>query len=282
MPPTDLASRYAAMVEEACRVMSQADPVPSLRTLAASSGVSAYHFHRIFRAVTGLTPRAYAEAQRATRTRAALASAASVTRAIYDAGFASSSRFYATAAGTLGMTPRQYRALGRDVHIEYVTAPCALGTVLVARTPRGICAVMLGDDPATLIEGLTTRFAKATLVASGAAFDETLADVVALVDEPARVFNLPLDLHGTIFQQRVWQALRDIKPGTTVSYSDLAARIGAPASVRAVARACGANPAAVVVPCHRVVGKDGALTGYRWGVERKRALLDRERARRPR
>lgn len=275
---TALARRYAAIVAEACRAITRAERAPSLATLAARSGLSAHHFHRVFRAVTGLTPRAYAEARRAARTRAALASSDTVTDAIYEAGFASSGRFYATAGETLGMTPRAFRARGRDLAIEYGIAPCSLGFVLVARTARGICAVMLGDASDLLVTDLTRRFSQASLAPADPAFHETLHAVVDLIESPARTFDLPLDLHGTIFQQRVWQALRDITPGTTITYGELAARIGAPSSVRAVASACGANPVAVLVPCHRVVGRDGSLTGYRWGVERKRTLIEKERA----
>jgi AraC family transcriptional regulator of adaptative response/methylated-DNA-[protein]-cysteine methyltransferase len=273
---TALAQRYAVIAAEACRVISASDRAPSLATLAARSGLSVHHFHRVFRAVTGLTPRAYAEAQRAARTRAALASSGSVTAAIYEAGFASSGRFYEKADETLGMTPRDFRARGRDLVIEYGTAPCSLGSVLVARTGRGICAVMLGDAPGPLVAGLERRFSQATVRAADSGFHETLTAVVGLIESPVRTFDLPLDLHGTLFQQRVWQALRDITPGTTITYGELASRIGAPSSVRAVASACGANPVAVLVPCHRVVGRDGSLTGYRWGVERKRALIEKE------
>jgi AraC family transcriptional regulator of adaptative response/methylated-DNA-[protein]-cysteine methyltransferase len=274
-----LARRYAAIVADACRAMAGAGRAPSLAVLAARSGLSPHHFHRVFRAVTGLTPRAYADAQRAARARAALSSSASVTDAIYEAGFASSGRFYAKAAETLGMRPKDFRARGRDLAIEYGTAPCSLGVVLVARTARGICAVMFGDSPASVLADLERRFSRANVAAADAGFHETLAAVVGLIESPGRAFDLPLDLHGTIFQQRVWQALRDITPGTTITYGELAARIGAPASVRAVASACGANPVAVLVPCHRVVGRDGSLTGYRWCIARKRALIEKEQRR---
>lgn len=271
-----LAQRYAAIVATACRAISGADRVPALATLASGSGLSPYHFHRVFRAVTGLTPRGYAEALRARRTRAALTTSGTVTDAIYASGFASSGRFYAKTVETLGMTPRDFRARGRDLLIEYGVSSCSLGVVLVARTARGICAVMLGDAAPALVVDLTKRFSRATFSAADATFQDTLSAVVELIEAPARSFDLPLDLHGTIFQQRVWQALRDITPGTTITYGELAARIGAPSSVRAVASACGANPAAVLVPCHRVIGRDGSLTGYRWGVARKRSLLEKE------
>jgi AraC family transcriptional regulator of adaptative response/methylated-DNA-[protein]-cysteine methyltransferase len=207
-----LAHRYAGIVADACRAMTRAARVPSLAALAARSGLSPHHFHRVFRAVTGLTPRAYADAQRAARARDALSSSGSVTDAIYEAGFGSSGHFYAKAGETLGMTPRDFRARGRDLDIEYGIAPCSLGFVLVARTDRGICAVMLGDAPEPLVASLGRRFSEATLTAADSGFHETLAAVVGLIESPGRTFDLPLDLHGTIFQRRVWQALRDITP----------------------------------------------------------------------
>jgi AraC family transcriptional regulator of adaptative response/methylated-DNA-[protein]-cysteine methyltransferase len=271
-------ARYAAIVADACRTITASARPPALRELARASGLSPHHFHRIFRAVTGLTPRAFADAHRAERTRQSLRAAGSITDAIYDAGFESSGRFYENADRALGMTPRAFRAGGRDMTIEYGTAACSLGHVLVAGTPRGICAVMLGDDSRQLEHDLAGRFPGATIEAAAPAFGDTLAAVVALIETPSASVDLPLDLHGTIFQQRVWQALRQIRPGETITYGELAERIGAPKSVRAVARACGANPAAVLVPCHRVIGRDGSLTGYRWGVARKRTLIERERA----
>jgi len=273
-----LAKRYTALVADACRLIARSERAPSLRALAVGGGLSTHHFHRVFSAVTGLTPRAYAEAHRASRTRAALTTSDTVTAAIYEAGFASSGRFYEKIPAALGMTPSDFRARGQNVDIEYDVSPCALGVVLVARTAKGICAVMLGDSRESLVADLTRRFSKARFLEAESSFRETLAAVVQLIEVPTLPFSLPLDLHGTIFQQRVWRALRDITPGTTITYGELAARIGAPSSVRAVARACGANPVAVVVPCHRVVGKDGALTGYRWGLERKEALLTGEQA----
>lgn len=276
-----LAQRYTVLVANACRLIERSDRAPSLQALAAGGGLSTHHFHRVFRAVTGLTPRAYSDALRARRARAALATAQTVTDAIYEAGFVSSGRFYEQAPAALGMTPRDFRARGHNLQIEYGLSPCALGVVLVARTAKGICAVMLGDRAESLVDDLTRRFSKATLVEADSTFRDSVAAVVQLIETPAQPFTLPIDLHGTIFQQRVWSALRDITPGTTITYGALAARIGAPSSVRAVARACGANPVAVVVPCHRVVGKDGTLTGYRWGLERKKALLGREQANQP-
>jgi AraC family transcriptional regulator of adaptative response/methylated-DNA-[protein]-cysteine methyltransferase len=200
-----------------------------------------------------------------------------VTEAILDAGYGSSGRFYAEADAVLGMAPRTFRAGGADATIRFATRACTLGKVLVAATDAGVCAVLIGDDPTELRADLTARFPRARLVAGDAAFAETVAAVVAHVEEPRRALALPLDLRGTAFQQRVWAALRRVPSGQTVSYAELARAIGSPAAVRAVAGACASNPVAVVVPCHRVVRSDGGLSGYRWGVERKRALLERER-----
>jgi len=268
----------AAAVARACRLIEDAEEMPSLDALAGSAGLSRFHFHRVFKAQTGVTPKAYAAAHRRTRVHAALGRATTVTAAIYDAGFGSNGRFYEAAAGMLGMTPSAYRAGGTGEAIRFAVGQCWLGAVLVAATAKGVCAILLGDDAAALLRELQGRFPKARLIGGDAAFEATVAAVVAAVETPGRGPALPLDVRGTAFQQRVWQALRDIPPGTTVSYSALAARIGRPAAVRAVAQACAANPVAVVIPCHRVVRTDGSLSGYRWGLARKRALIDREAA----
>ncbi len=256
----------------ACRRIEAAEVPPSLAELAAGAGLSPFHFHRVFKAATGVTPKAYAGAHRAARVREALDSG-NVTQAIYAAGYASSGRFYAEAP--LGMTPAAYQAGGAGEEIVYATASCALGVVLVAASGAGVCAIALGDDAAALEAGLKARFGQARL-ADDAGFGEILAQVVALVDGAGTAKNLPLDIRGTAFQRRVWEALRGIPAGQTANYTEIAARIGAPASVRAVAAACAANTLAVAVPCHRVVRADGGLAGYRWGVSRKRALLERE------
>ena len=277
-PIGPIESENAAIVTEACRAMDAAGRAPALKALALAAGLSPSHFHRVFKAATGLTPRQYAAGRRAERARAVLTTAASVTASVYDAGFGSSGRFYAAARGMLGMRPTDYRAGGARLDIIYGTGRCSLGQVLVGRTDRGLCAVMLGDDASRLIDDLRSRFPRARLLSGDQNFRDTIAAVIRLVDRPAEATDLPLDLHGTLFQQRVWQALRAIPAGATVTYGELARRLGAPAAVRAVAQACGANPVAVAVPCHRVVARDGALTGYRWGIERKRALLEREQA----
>ena len=276
---TDAAQRQAALVARACRQIEDAQTPPELDALAAAAGLSSFHFHRVFKAATGLTPRAYAAAARARRLRAELGGAGgSVTDAIYGAGFNSNSRFYEAADALLGMRPSDYRAGGANASIRFAVGQCALGAILVAQSERGICAITLGDDPDALVRDLQDRFPRARLVGGDAGFERLVAQVVGFVEAPALGLDLPLDVRGTAFQERVWQALREIPPGATVSYAQVAARIGAPKAVRAVAQACGANRLAVAIPCHRVVRRDGDLSGYRWGVERKRELLAREAA----
>jgi AraC family transcriptional regulator of adaptative response/methylated-DNA-[protein]-cysteine methyltransferase len=276
--PTEagLDARHAALIASACRTMDAADVPPTLAELAHAAGMSRFHFHRIFRSIAGVTPRAYAAAARARRVRDGLVRTATVTEAIYDAGFNSSGRFYAATDALLGMTPTSYRSGGAGEQIRCAVAPSSLGAVLVAATEKGICAITLGDNPSQLTRDLKTRFPHALVIEGDAAFRRLVARVVALVEAPARVVSLPLDVRGTAFQQRVWEVLRQIPAGTTASYTEIARRIGSPRAVRGVASACAANPAAVAIPCHRVVRSDGTLAGYRWGLERKRALLDRE------
>lgn len=268
--------RQAAKVAEICRWLASPGPAPGLAALAARAGMSPHHFHRVFKAVTGLTPRAYAAAHRATRVRGALAGGATVTDAIYGAGYGSSGRFYETSNAVLGMTPSAYRAGGANTEIRFAIGECSLGSILVAQSRRGICAILMGDDPQALARDLQDRFPRARLVGGDKAYEKLVARVVGFVEAPARGLDLPLDVRGTAFQQRVWQALRKIPAGSTASYTEIAKRIGSPASVRAVASACAANALAVAIPCHRVVRRDGGLSGYRWGIERKRALLKRE------
>ena len=265
-----------AMVGRACRLIERAETPPRLADLAARAGLSRFHFHRVFRAVTGVTPAAYASARRAERLRAALAVEPSVTRAIHEAGFNAASRFYADAPGRLGMTPGAYRRGGADTQVRVAVGPCTLGQVLVAATAIGLCAISLGDDAVGLVRALRARFPHAELVDGDAAFAATVARVVRLVDGTEAGFALPLDIRGTAFQQRVWRALMEIPWGGTVSYAGLAASLGLPGAARAVAGACAANPLAVAVPCHRVVRLGGAISGYRWGPDRKKALLERE------
>ena len=271
-----LADQRASAVARACRLIERTDTLPSLDALADAASMSRFHFHRVFKAVTGLTPRAYAAAHRANRVREELGRRPSVTEAIYEAGYNSNGRFYAAAPGVLGMTPTRFRAGGAGESIHFAVGECSLGSVLVAATDKGVCAIMLGDDPDRLVRNLQDRFARARLVGGDAGFERLVAKVVGLIEAPAAAIDLPLDVRGTAFQQRVWQALRKIPAGSTVSYADIARRLGTPNAVRAVAQACGANPVAIAIPCHRVVRRDGELSGYRWGVERKRALLERE------
>jgi AraC family transcriptional regulator of adaptative response/methylated-DNA-[protein]-cysteine methyltransferase len=270
-----------ALVTRACRIIERADASPSLGDLAAEVGLSPHHLHRIFKTVTGVTPKAYAVATRASRARARLEDGASVTDAIYAACFASTGRFYEDAPGRLGMTPSQFRAGGSDSTVRFAVGECSLGAILVAATDRGICAIELGDDPEALVRELQDRFHAAELLGGDSDFDALVARVVGLVEHPARGDELPIDVRGTAFQERVWQALRAIPAGETRTYADIARAIGAPSSVRAVAGACAANHVAVAIPCHRVVRTDGSLSGYRWGVERKAVLLAREGAAAP-
>src|SRR3984893_1498098 len=275
-PP--LEQLHAAKVAEICRVIEAADPTPRLAALAKRARLSPYYFHRVFKAVTGVTPRAYAAAHRTKRVRSELEKRnKTVTEAIYDAGFNSGGRFYDTSDQLLGMTPTDYRAGGAHTVIRFAVAECSLGSSLVAQSAKGVCAILLGDDPDALVRDLQDRFPRATLVGGDAAFEQVIAKVIGFVEAPALGLALPLDVRGTAFQQRVWQALREIPAGSTVSYAEGAARIGAPGGARAVARACGANPLAVAIPCHRVVRTDGSPSGYRWGVDRKLTLLERER-----
>ncbi|MFC4160254.1 bifunctional DNA-binding transcriptional regulator/O6-methylguanine-DNA methyltransferase Ada [Chitinimonas lacunae] len=273
-PP--LTAQHAAVVTAACRLIETAEEMPSLDTLAQQAGLSRYHFHRLFKANTGLTPRQYAAAQRAARLRERLGEASSVTAAAFDAGYQSNARFYAATDQVLGMKPTTYRAGGVQVAIRFAVGQCSLGAILVAQSERGLCAILLGDDPDRLLRDLQDRFPHAELLGGDAAFEQLVAQVVGFVEAPALGLALPLDVRGTAFQQRVWQALCKIPPGETASYSEIAERIGAPRAVRAVAQACAANALAVAIPCHRVLRQDGSLSGYRWGVERKRALLERE------
>jgi AraC family transcriptional regulator of adaptative response/methylated-DNA-[protein]-cysteine methyltransferase len=271
------AAGRAALVARACRLIESSDTPPKLDELAARAGISAFHFHRIFKAETGLTPRAYAAAHRARRLREGLQDAGgTVTDAIYQAGFNSSSRFYETSRQVLGMQARDYRGGGAGAVIRFAVGQCSLGAILVAQSQQGICAILLGDDPDRLVRDLQDQFARAELIGGDAEFEQLVARVVGFVEAPRMGLDLPLDVRGTAFQQRVWQALREIPPGVTADYAGIAARIGAPKAARAVARACAANPLAVAIPCHRVVRRDGGLSGYRWGVARKRELLRRE------
>lgn len=270
------AGSHVDLVAAVCRAIETAERPPSLAALAAHVGVSESHLHRVFKSVTGVTPRQYAAQVRAARIRDGLCRSETITDAIYDAGFGSSSRFYEGADHVLGMTPTEYRSGGAAVSIRFAVGESSLGSVLVGQSDRGVCAILLGDDPNELIAELERRFPRAELLGGDAEFEQVVATVVGFVEAPCVGLDLPLDIRGTAFQQRVWSALRTIPAGSTASYKQIAEKIGSPTSTRAVAQACGANSIAVAIPCHRVVRTDGGISGYRWGVERKRALLDRE------
>jgi AraC family transcriptional regulator, regulatory protein of adaptative response / methylated-DNA-[protein]-cysteine methyltransferase len=267
---------HADAITAACRAIESAENPPSLAELSRAAGLSRFYFLRIFAKQTGLTPAAYAAAHRADRARLALRQRPTVTDAIYEAGFNSNGRFYATASRMLGMKPKNYSRGGAGETIRFAIGECSLGSILVATSTKGICAVSLGDDPNRLGRELQDTFPNAKLIGADRNFERLIARVIGLIEAPRIGQSLPLDIRGTAFQRRVWRALSDIHPGSTATYSEIAAIIGAPKSVRAVASACAANKLAVTIPCHRVVRMDGQLSGYRWGVKRKRALLRRE------
>ncbi|HEX5176511.1 MAG TPA: bifunctional DNA-binding transcriptional regulator/O6-methylguanine-DNA methyltransferase Ada [Chthoniobacteraceae bacterium] len=273
-----LAELRATAIARACRLIETSDVPPKLEALARAAGMSAFHFHRIFKSLTGLTPKKYATAHRTRRVRTELTNGRHVTQAIYNSGYNSNGSFYANAPQALGMTPSRFRNGGTGTTIQFSIANCPLGLVLVAASEIGVCAIYLGDHPEPLRDALEKQFPRARLVRGNHEFTETVARVVAFIKTPAASFDLPLDIRGTAFQQRVWDALRQIPLGKTVSYRELATQIGAPKAIRAVARACAANAIAVAIPCHRVVRSNGALSGYRWGPQRKDALLAKEKA----
>jgi AraC family transcriptional regulator of adaptative response/methylated-DNA-[protein]-cysteine methyltransferase len=270
----DNATRIAA----ACRRIENSETVPGLDHLARSAGMSRFHFQRVFKSITGLTPKQYAVARRSERVRLSLNKDTSVTEAIYDAGFNSSGRFYENVSHALGMTPSRFRSGGPSTTIHFAVGQCSLGAILVAQTEKGVCAIEIGDDPDVLVRDLQDRFPRANLIGDRESYADLVAKVVGFIDNPDLGLDLPLDLQGTAFQKRVWNALRQIPPGSTITYTELAARIGTPKAVRAVARACAANRIAIAIPCHRVIRTDGSLSGYRWGVERKSALVQKEAA----
>ena len=271
-----LDARRAQLVAEACRRIEDSEEMPSLDDLAAASGLSRFHFHRVFKAIVGVTPKDYARAHRHKRVRQELQRSTSVTTAIHDAGFNSSARFYADAEQRLGMTPRAFKAGGQQTELRYASGQCSLGLVLVAASDKGVAAILIGDDIDTLVGELRRRFPKAELAAGDRSFGKIVAKVIAMAETPTAGLELPLDIRGTAFQQRVWRALIEIPMGSTETYTEVAQRIGMPRAVRAVARACAMNHLSLAVPCHRVVRTDGNLAGYYWGIERKKILLERE------
>jgi len=271
-----LAEEYAVKVATACRAIELAETAPGLAALARAAGMSRFHFHRVFTKLTGLTPKAYALAERAERVRRELPKRNSVTEALYRAGFNSNGRFYTESARMLGMQPAKFRGGGNGEVIRFAVGKSSLGLILVAASVKGVCAISLGDDAQKLVNDLQKRFPEAELVGGDKKFERTVTKAMALVEAPGIGLGLPLDVRGTVFQRRVWQALTKIPAGSTATYSEVARRIGAPKAIRAVAGACAANAIAVAIPCHRVVRAGGALAGYRWGVERKRKLLEKE------
>jgi AraC family transcriptional regulator of adaptative response/methylated-DNA-[protein]-cysteine methyltransferase len=271
-----LVEQNAAKIAKVCHLIEKSEESPNLSELAKYAGMSVFYFHRTFKAITGLTPNDYAAAHRAHRVRASLGESNSVTDAIDDAGFNSNSRFYETSNEVLGMTPTNFRAGGAHTDIHFAIGECSLGSILVATSERGVCSILIGEDPVLLMQNLQDQFPKANLIGDESGYEDLVAKVVGLIEKPGVGLNLPFDIRGTAFQQRVWKALQQIPVGSTASYADIAQQIGMPKAARAVAQACGANALAVAIPCHRVVRNDGAVSGYRWGVERKRALLDRE------
>lgn len=276
----NLVESHAKRIAESCRLIERSDENISLKTLATQAHLSTYHFHRVFKAVTGLTPKAYSVAHRAKKVRKELIKNTRVTDAIFEAGYNANSRFYEKATQLLGMSPSAFKAGGKNAMIKFAIAECALGAILVASSAVGVCAIFLGDDAGQLANDLQDAFPHATFIGADHDYESLVAKVIGFVEAPALgqnfINHLPLDIQGTAFQQRVWQALREVPAGKTVSYTEVAKLIGAPNAVRAVASACAANTLAVAIPCHRVVRINGALSGYRWGVARKRALLDLE------
>lgn len=276
-PKGERAGIATAVIEAACAQIEASETIPSLNALAARSGYSRFHFLRMFRDVAGVTPRRYAEAVRACRLRAALGSGERVADAVADAGFGSESRVYGDTGRLLGMTPGAARRGGAGESIRIAFADCPFGRLLVAATEAGVCFIGFAEPDQALLDDLRRRFPQATVVPGGAGMTALVQAVVAFIEQPRGGLDLPLDLRGTLFQIRVWAALRQIPAGETRSYAELAQAVGNPRAVRAVARSCAANPVSLAVPCHRVIGSDGSLTGYRWGVPCKRELLKRER-----
>ena len=277
-PKGERAGIAKAVVEDACAFIAAEPGMPSLETLAKRSGYSRFHFLRLFRDHTGVTPRSYAEGVRARRLQAALTSGARVADAVAEAGFGSESRVYEDTGKLLGMTPGALRRGGAGEVIRTALADSPFGRLLVGATATGVCYLGFAEPDDALLGDLRGRFPKAVIEADDADLTDTVQAITAFMAEPKAALDLPLDLRGTAFQIRVWETLRRIPPGETRTYAELARMVGNPAAIRAVARSCATNPVSLAVPCHRVVGSNGDLTGYRWGVPRKAALLSREKA----
>lgn len=274
--PSEAATDADAMVTRICRLVDAMEEPPSLAELAREAGLSPSHFHRVFTATLGITPRAYVAARRASRSRTLLRTTATVTEALHEAGYGSHSGFYGDRAHDLGMSPSRYRRGAPGEIIRFAIGKCWLGFVLAAATSRGVCSILLGDDPKRLAADLRRLYPEAALAGPDTGLESLLVQAIRLVEAPAQKSSLPLDIRGTAFQRRVWDALLAVPPGSTVTYAELARRVGAPKAARAVGSACAANQLAVVIPCHRALRSDGALSSYRWGIERKQALLAKE------
>jgi len=275
--PEEVSSQQR-VVAHILQLLDTGEVPPSLAELSEAVGLSASHLQRLFRRATGLSPKQYAALQRLQRFKAGLKQGRSVTGAMYDAGYGSSRGLYEKASQQLGMAPGAYKRGGEAEQIAYTVTDSPIGRMLVAGTQRGVCAVYFGED-AALVRGLRAEYPRAALVRADGRLRSTVNAIrVHLGHSGPRRLDLPIDVQATAFQSRVWEALREIPYGQTRSYAQIAKAIGEPRAVRAVARACATNPVAVVVPCHRVVKSDGKLGGYRWGVQRKRAVLDRERS----
>lgn len=266
-----------ASIVRACRLIEQSDPPPSLDELAAEVGMSRYRFYRMFIRALGITPKAYSLALRRERLQKSLHNASGVAEAVYDAGFGSGSRVYEKPDALLGMTPGTYRKGAPGVRIRSAIARSALGLLMVAASAKGVCMIEFGESRSELLARLRQRFAEAILEGGDENLDHWLQRIIDYLRMPAGSLDLPLDVQGTAFQQHVWQVLQGIPAGETATYAQVAHRVGKPNAVRAVARAIASNRLAVAIPCHRVIGSDGELRGYRWGLERKEQLLDRER-----
>jgi AraC family transcriptional regulator of adaptative response/methylated-DNA-[protein]-cysteine methyltransferase len=267
----------AQKIVDACRKIEKSDKTIKLDTLAKEAGLSSYHFHRLFKKIVGVTPKVYGSTHQSLRFREKLISSESITDAIFDAGYSSTSGVYTPKADLLAMKPKEYRAGGKGITIQFGVAKCLLGWVIVAATDRGICGIEFGDAVTLLVPQLQKRFPEAVLKEAGPGFTNVIETVVQFVKVPTASFSLPLDIQGTVFQQKVWNILREIEPGKTMSYTEVAEKIGNPKAVRAVATACSSNKIAVVIPCHRVISKTDQMSGYRWGVTRKKALLENEK-----
>ena len=278
---SDNCRRIDDRIVQACHIIDNSEQSPTLEQLGRAVGLSPYHFQRLFKSALGITPKEYAAGRRMHRMKDSLSQGASVTDAIFDAGFGSNSRLYENSDRELGMTPTTYQNGAQGMVIQYALGRSFLGPVIVAATDKGICAIEFGTSSQALVDQLRQRFPKADIKKGRDDFNRLVQTVTSFIESPSQGLNLPLDIQGTAFQRRVWKALQNIPAGTTATYSDLAEQIGQPKAARAVANACAANKIAVAVPCHRVIRRDGNLGGYKWGLDRKQELLKKESVKAP-